>query len=476
MNVQQALWHIIEKTSFNDFDFTDEFIEMIKTNPEYDGLYDILNLRICRKFNIKKNLQKEIKTSNPYLLVQQIINFYNLSNLIFQFEENNNSIKKTLDIIYEEIDKIFKEDKDNMEPHTNILIMFSYVLELSSLQSHRYINNPIIQKCIAFANMNKVINTNNIILIKKHTDIFEEKYYGVSTLWIKYITTRIQMINNRQDIKQIARCTDILFPNKQMTMYVDILYFLELYAELQKKRLENKYEYADYIIDIPPYDDFTDMFNHYIQIVRLTFEIDMKKDNSNYISYLKNLFENKSKFFCESLLSDYILMLNNNKNYAEVYNISKKYKKYIMHRLQMMSNIMVKLNLIFVTISSGYVMNKNVSKKEINEFFANIKPNDYVDTGLIKTMYEKINSIVNMIESRDRAITIQGYDIVDRSKVDETCLICLEDIDDMNTETVKCICCKKELGHINCVGMWIKNKQTCPNCRSSVEQRISMRE
>jgi hypothetical protein len=46
MNDQQALWYMIEKINFKDFDFTDEFIQMIKTNSEYDGLYDILDLSI----------------------------------------------------------------------------------------------------------------------------------------------------------------------------------------------------------------------------------------------------------------------------------------------------------------------------------------------------------------------------------------------------------------------------------------------
>ena len=56
MNVQQALWYMINKTHFNDYDFTDEFIEMIKMNSEYDGLYDILDLTICKKFNLHRNL------------------------------------------------------------------------------------------------------------------------------------------------------------------------------------------------------------------------------------------------------------------------------------------------------------------------------------------------------------------------------------------------------------------------------------
>jgi hypothetical protein len=176
------------------------------------------------------------------------------------------------------------------------------------------------------------------------------------------------------------------------------------------------------------------------------------------------------------MLSDYVSLLFNNKNYTEVYNIYKKYKKYIIHKLQSPFNILVRLNLIFIIISSGYMTNKNVSKKEVNEIMANIKPEDYVDTGIIKSTHEKINIIIDKIKKRDLIITFLGYDIVDKSKVDETCLICFEEIDDSNIETVKCICCKKELGHISCVCKWTVTKQTCPNCRASVKDRLSMRE
>jgi len=475
MNVQQALWYMIEKIHFFSYDFTDEFIEMIKTKPEYDGLYDILDLTICKKLNSQRNSQKEIKTSNPYPLVQLLINNYNLHKSMFQFEEDYNYAKQTLALIYEELDKIFEENKDNSEPHTNILTLFSYVLTRKIGEVHKYLDHPIIQKCVSFFDMNKVIGTRNIELIKKQTDLFEEKYPNVATNWIKYNITQIQITNDKQDIKCIAKCSDILFPNKNMQMYSDILYFKNICCELQRLRLEKKYEYAEYPINKPHYEDFTDMFDHNIKTVRLTFETDIKKDNSNYISYLKNLLENNSKFI-DSIFSDYIVMVFNNRNYLEVYNIFKKYKKYILYKIKTTPNTMVKLNLIFVIIFSCFNTNQNASIKEFNEIIANIRPEDYVDTGLIKCTHEKINSIINMIKRRDSAITILGYDIVDKSKVDETCLICFEEIDDSNIETVKCICCKKELGHITCVCKWTVTKQTCPNCRASVKDRLSMRE
>ena len=65
-----------------------------------------------------------------------------------------------------------------------------------------------------------------------------------------------------------------------------------------------------------------------------------------------------------------------------------------------------------------------------------------------------------------------GYNIV--FKADEICMICLENINEENIETVKCFCCKKELGHIICIFKWIKSNETCPNCRSTIEQRIAI--
>ena len=476
MDVQQALWYIIEKINFYDFDFTDEFIEMIKTKPEYSGLYDILDLGICATLNMIKNLQKVIVTYNSYPLVQQLITQLNSRKSILQFEEINNSNKQKLAMLYEEIDKIFENNKDNMEPHTNILILMSYNYAVDSLELHKYPEHPIIQKCMAFNSIIKVVITNNINLIKEQTDIFEKKYPNVATRWIKSQITKIQMINDKQDIKCISKCTDILFPNKHMQMYKDLLYFRNLCDNLQRMRLEKKYEYADYIIDKPPYDDFTDMYDNSIQRVRLTFESDIKNNSSNYVSYLKNMLENNSKFINQNTISDYVGVFNNNSNFTEVYNIFKKYKNYIVYIIKSSNNTIIKLTLIFVIIRSGFNTNKNISKKEFNEIIANIKPEDYVDAGIVKTRYEQINSIMNRIKTRDNSITSFGFNIVDRSKVDETCLICLEDIDDMNTETVLCVCCKKELGHINCMCDWIKNKQTCPNCRSDILQRLSMRD
>ena len=69
-----------------------------------------------------------------------------------------------------------------------------------------------------------------------------------------------------------------------------------------------------------------------------------------------------------------------------------------------------------------------------------------------------------------------GFDITARSEIGEICLICLENTDDNNTDTIKCRCCKRELGHISCILIWIKTKNTCPNCRASVEKRLSIHE
>jgi hypothetical protein len=476
MNVQQALWHIIEKIHFYDFNFTDEFMEMIKTKPEYDGLYDILDLSICKKFNMKKNTKKEIKTSNPYPLVQQIINICDSDYSIFHFEENIQSTKQIFDNICDELDKTFEEKKDDSDPHTNTLILLSYLLTKKLVIPQKYPDHPIIQKCLAFSNVLDACAKKNIDLIKKQTDIFEEKYPICATRFIEFIITQTQMINDKRDINCITKCSDILFPNKLFQMYNDINYLIILCGELQRMRHEKKYEYADYKINIPDYDDFMNMFEHQVEIVRWTFEVDITNNNSNYISYLKKLVDEDSQFLSSSIFMDYISMLNNNKNYTEVYDIFRKHKKYIMHSIQNNRNAIVKLNLIYIIILSEFHTNKNISMKNFDEIMTNIKPEEYIDTGIVKNVFVAINNIIKRIKGREHVIKMLGFDIVDISKVDETCLICLTDIDDTNTQTVKCICCRKELGHIKCVCQWIQNNITCPNCRSTVAQRQRLRE
>ena len=50
------------------------------------------------------------------------------------------------------------------------------------------------------------------------------------------------------------------------------------------------------------------------------------------------------------------------------------------------------------------------------------------------------------------------------SLVDETCLVCLEEITIKQT-VVECTTCHRVLGHASCLENWFHQKLSCPNCR-----------
>jgi len=50
------------------------------------------------------------------------------------------------------------------------------------------------------------------------------------------------------------------------------------------------------------------------------------------------------------------------------------------------------------------------------------------------------------------------------SLVDETCLVCLEEIT-IKQAVVECTTCHRVLGHASCLENWFHQKLSCPNCR-----------
>jgi hypothetical protein len=468
MDCPAAVWHILNKIYFYDFDFTNDFLEMIKTNPEYEGLHEILHLKMCKKFKIKPNVYKDIKVNNSYPMVQRIIGADATRKTMFEFDPNYSSHKENIENLYKEIDEMIEEKKDISDPHTNILILMAHIAERNLLEPHKYVK--LDQKYIDFDALQKYVSTKNIELIKKEAEIFEKKYPNVATRWIEFHVTQLQMIKNKEDIKNIVSCINILFPNKQMNMYNDIMYFKGICQMLTNIQIRDQ-KYVDYPIEKPPYDEYSNMFDHNIKIVRLYYDTMIKKHYLNYISYIEQLLDSQSKFLNYGILSDYVGMLHNNQKFAEVCNIYNKHKGYIMHTIQKSKSILAKLNLIQVIIYSCFRTNNNISKREISEILADINIENYTDYKEVCNRYQHIKKIIDEIQKRDKTIIDQKYNIVIRSKVDETCIICLENIDDANIETVKCPCCNKELGHICCVYKWIETSKTCPNCRCDYDKR-----
>ena len=457
MSVEKALWRILEKTHFQDYSFTDEFIEAIKTDPLYDGLYIILTQRICSIFNIYSG-KKQFKTTNSYPLVQTLVESCNFSGLLSEHEEMANYNKKIYDSFIDELEKMDELD----EYHANSLILLVYRIERAKSIPHKY--PELSKKYIEFQKLIQVIDTKNYKLIKPVADNFEEMYPGLATASIKHNITKAMMILEKKEIEAIAGCYEILFPTKTLEMYKDIVKFIATCYELQRLRLNNNYMYADYKIIPPNYPEFDGLFNHHIKIIKFTYEADMTKNRSNYINYLKTLINANSIFMTNSMRIDYLILLTNDKMYKEVYDIYNKHKKCIKLILRTNLGQHSRLNLIYAIVMSCFKVNKNCSIRGFEEILSGIDLNKYSAPG-VRSTYNEVMSIIRIIKQRNSRIALLGFEIIDNSKIGETCLICMEEIEDSEIETAKCPNCKKEIGHTNCIYDWLLTKINCPNCR-----------
>jgi hypothetical protein len=458
MNVQEALWHIVEKTSFYDYHFNEKFISLIRSDPYYNGLYELINLRIQKKFNIQKDKHEEIKIDNQYKLVKLLVDYYQASELL---EDDSSRNELMLELLYHDLD--ISVDSS----HTNTLLTTICSIENYMNKPFKHNDHPIVKRYSDFISLYDLNQTKNIELIRTKTELFMCKYPNTRNSWFKFVVESMQF---PKDLDKISSTVSILFP-KYFQMYNDIVCFNETCACLQQLRLSKNYEYSNYEIKIPDYDEYKNYFEHCVKVIKLTFHASITRELEQYYEYLKFLLETKSKFAHKHTVSDCIILLYNMRNYSELYNMYKKYKNYIMRKLQSSYIMSVRLNLIHVILISCTLTNRNISIKE----FVDIIPTNlekYSNIVELKVIIGQIFNIVDGIKKRDQIITSMGYNIV--FKTGEICMICLENINEENIETVKCLCCKKELGHIICIFKWIKSNETCPNCRSTIEQRTAI--
>lgn len=479
MDCQEVLWNIVEKIYFYDFSFTQEFITMIQSDIKYDGLYDILNLMMRKKFLLKNNTTHKIKTTNPYEMVQVIIDIHNTQLNAFMFEESNNSSVTVLSQMYSQLDKIFEESKNPCDPHTNILLLFSYSIENTLNLPHKYTEREVTKKCLFFTNIFNGWRSNNTDLVRKYVDIFVKNYPEVNSKFPEYILKKCQFLTEKKSPMEIANCTNILFPTSStvqiMSMYNDLYKFSVLCEQLRfTEFFKGKQEDVKYLSQFRKYEDYTEMIGHETKMIEMASEISFSndiKDDSNYMNYLKHLFETNSKFFSANLFVDYMSILYNNKCYLEVYNSFKKHENYFLYFIKNTRNIHMKLNLLLTIITCGNRINKTIPNRELTEIVNSLDMSKYPNESQLKKVYEKLCITIEYFKKIEDRLKEIGFEIINESIQGETCFICYTDIEDKNTRTIKGICCKKQLGHISCICKWLLTNQTCILCRSTTEQR-----
>lgn len=478
MEVQTALWNIVKKTYFYDFSFSTEFIEMIKTDPKYDGLFHILNLIMDKKLLLESNSAKEIKTSNPCPIVQLIIDIYTTKFSIYMAKENTLFRRQKLDQIYEELDRLSSVPLDDSCPYINILMLLSFTLEKSLGLPQKYSEHKIKQQCGIFSKIfiawSEFEINSDVDTIDIESDIFETEYPNTATRFIKYVSEKTQLVIDGEDTMKIANCCDILFPdtdtNQLIRKYNDMYKFVCLCEELSNRSYKID-RFEKQLLSYLRYTEYSNFIIHEIKMLKLRSIADIPHNGSEHIKYFKKLFESNSKFFTPEFFFDYISLLYNQKDFQKVYDIFKKHEKYTIYRIQSTScSINIQLNIMLAIIISGTRIHKSIP---ISEFCRIIEKIDVATFPNQKAfiVYKQIIDAISEIKDLDFLLSNIGFNIVNESKVGETCYICLSEIDDSNTQTIECISCKKEVGHLVCMAKWIVTNQSCPLCRSTTQQR-----
>lgn len=460
-----ALWKIIEKTHFYDFDFSDEFIEMIQTDPLYDGLYEVLDLLICRKCSLTKNSYEEIKAHNPYPLVQQFIDIYNNNTQnITRYEEKKVKREKILEEVYAELDK--SDLTDTYNPHINILLFLSHAL--SNTSHHKYAKHTT--KYEAFNEVMKVLGTKNIDLIQRQIDTFNEKYPGVATRYFEFVMKRANLRNNNSPIMEIVICSEMLFPrhktNTMMRVFCDLDKFKGVCLELSRN-IGSKYD--NYQLPCPPYPDFTDMIEHDKMMVRLSFDAALTHNNTKFEKYVRQLYDTNSNFLTINILVENIAIMYRKKEFGQVYQIFKQNKPCLMDFITHTPKLIAKLGLIYSIITSCLKMTRKTPIIEFAKIINTINPFTCDEKELV--LYHETDEAVKTLKRINTNVERSGYSLMDNTQINETCLVCCVDIDDEDQMTIRCVCCRNQLGHIKCLSDWFRTNQTCPLCRSTIEQR-----
>ena len=81
-----------------------------------------------------------------------------------------------------------------------------------------------------------------------------------------------------------------------------------------------------------------------------------------------------------------------------------------------------------------------------------------------KTAIVGILKINGDIENIEEALEVKEMGVYTKDDVNISCSICLEKIDYMNNIRFIQPCCG-QVYHLDCIGRWVKENQTCPICK-----------
>jgi hypothetical protein len=464
MNLNKTLSEILNKTYFYDFTFSYEFIENLKF--ECMSLYDILVVLLNKKWKIIPDKIKEIQLTTNY-----VINYYIKYCSIYNVFFNHNQHITELQALYDELIDVEDDNYNNIH---NLKYLIQNIF-IKSLNNYHPVDIIKIDK------YDKLNHITDIFSCKNYDKTYElmndyEKEFNCEVSLFKLYKSVINFSTNK-DMRILIDGLKQLFGKIEHSM-INNIYRVCCYKKLtyyynDHRMCKNYDKIENLVISKPKITNYNNYIDYEYNILIHTIKSDIQKRDKienaglGYHLYLKDLLNTKSEFISTNIISDYFSFIYNNKNYELVVKMYKKYN--IEEKLIIVNHPLVKTNIFVMILKSLFQTNRLISTYQCKILLDKYDINKIEDNiGIIKKNLEMIQKFNKHIEQREYYIKSIGYDIVNEptnTEDIETCLICMEDIEEDEICFIKCNNCHKKLGHINCVSSWLINRRDCPNCR-----------
>lgn len=460
-DIYDTIFMIYKCVGQYDFNIPYDFIEHIRTNPNCYGLYQLLEIFLSVRTGCVPNSPILISPSS-HDIIHEFAAVYNIRMSSIFNKKNTEKLTALFDKV-----NIYLTDMNIHTSRANVLKLLhdkiSEKLDIDPI--YNILLNNICNKIIIDVEAQRYSREELNIKIDEISKIDP----SIPVNYINFAFTKNKLISEDADIPSITGCLDILFPHENvhpiLKKYKDLMSLLLESRILSRMRIAKKYEYASYKIIHIPYNDYSDLYNHTLRTMSLCFECDIIQNQTMYIEYIDSLIQNKSTMINTCLLADYMALLYKINKHKEVYNIYIMYKESILYginRAPILNEIM--MYIMYYTVASSIYIHKPSFERD----FVNIlnRHADNINNPKHILICQKIRGIAQSVIDREDYIYRIGYEIIGNPKIDETCIICYESIDEDNYQVVRCVNCSRELGHIGCVAAWLVSNISCPICRN----------
>ena len=207
-DMYENIFMIYKRINRYDFNISYDFIEHIRTNPEYDGLYQLLEIFISERIGCAPN--NPILLSSPYDIIHDFAAVYNIKIVsIFDIKKNTEQLtaifykvhvdlaKSTICGSHANILKLLHDkisEQLGIAPIYNILLNDTYNKILIDIESQRYSREELDIKIDETAKLDADLPIN----------------------YINFAYEKYKLLAEGADIQAITGCIDMLFTQENI--------------------------------------------------------------------------------------------------------------------------------------------------------------------------------------------------------------------------------------------------------------------